>query len=88
MMLTVLGGLAEFERELIRARTDEGMSSRQGEWHPHGRPSKRPINGRRLSHAASGRTAVRHRSHVWRRAHYDRAAAKPRSSRTRDRSSD
>jgi DNA invertase Pin-like site-specific DNA recombinase len=23
-MLTVLGGLAEFERELIRARTDEG----------------------------------------------------------------
>jgi DNA invertase Pin-like site-specific DNA recombinase len=24
LMLTVLGGLAEFERELIRARTDEG----------------------------------------------------------------
>jgi DNA invertase Pin-like site-specific DNA recombinase len=23
-MLTVLGGLAEFERELIRSRTDEG----------------------------------------------------------------
>jgi DNA invertase Pin-like site-specific DNA recombinase len=23
-MLTVLGGLAEFERELIRARTDDG----------------------------------------------------------------
>ncbi len=40
MMLTVLSGLAEFERELIRARTDEGTSSRQGEWHPHGRPSK------------------------------------------------
>ncbi len=25
-MLTVLGGLAEFERELIRARTGEGRS--------------------------------------------------------------
>ena len=25
-MLTVLGGLAEFERELIRARTDEGRT--------------------------------------------------------------
>jgi DNA invertase Pin-like site-specific DNA recombinase len=26
-MLTVLGGFAEFERELIRARTDDGTSS-------------------------------------------------------------
>jgi len=26
LMLTVLGGLAEFERELIRARTGEGRS--------------------------------------------------------------
>jgi DNA invertase Pin-like site-specific DNA recombinase len=25
LMLTVLGGLAEFERELIKARTDEGL---------------------------------------------------------------
>ena len=30
LMLTVLGGLAEFERELIRARTGEGRE-RQGE---------------------------------------------------------
>ena len=29
LMLTVLGGLAEFERELIRARTDEGRSGRK-----------------------------------------------------------
>jgi len=27
--LTVLGGLAEFERELIRARTDEGRKRAQ-----------------------------------------------------------
>jgi DNA invertase Pin-like site-specific DNA recombinase len=26
-MLTVLGGLAEFERELIRSRTDEGRGA-------------------------------------------------------------
>jgi len=39
-MLTVLGGLAEFERELIRARTDEGRAralSRGRRW--AGRPS-------------------------------------------------
>ena len=31
LMLTVLGGLAEFERELIRARTDEGENVRKRE---------------------------------------------------------
>jgi DNA invertase Pin-like site-specific DNA recombinase len=33
-MLTVLGGLAEFERELIKARTDEGRKRAQalGVW--------------------------------------------------------
>jgi DNA invertase Pin-like site-specific DNA recombinase len=31
LMLTVLGGLAEFERELIRARTSEGRSRAQAE---------------------------------------------------------
>jgi DNA invertase Pin-like site-specific DNA recombinase len=30
LMLTVLGGLAEFERELIRARTDEGAEAGNG----------------------------------------------------------
>ncbi len=29
LMLTVLGGLAEFERELIKARTDEGRKRAQ-----------------------------------------------------------
>jgi DNA invertase Pin-like site-specific DNA recombinase len=29
LMLTVLGGLAEFERELIRARTDDGRKRAQ-----------------------------------------------------------
>jgi DNA invertase Pin-like site-specific DNA recombinase len=40
LMLTVLGGLAEFERELIRARTGEGRKRAQerGVW--FGRPRK------------------------------------------------
>lgn len=32
LMLTVLGGLAEFERELIRARTGEGPQASAGPW--------------------------------------------------------
>jgi DNA invertase Pin-like site-specific DNA recombinase len=40
LMLTVLGGLAEFERELIRARTDEGRKRAQGRGVKFGRPRK------------------------------------------------
>ncbi len=39
-MLTVLGGLAEFERELIRARTGEGRSRAQARGVKMGRPPK------------------------------------------------
>ncbi|MFZ3326248.1 MAG: recombinase family protein [Methylocella sp.] len=41
LMLTVLGGLAEFERELIRARTGEGRARAKGERRP-ARPQVRP----------------------------------------------
>ena len=37
-MLTVLGGLAEFERELIRARTGDGQRARHGARAHMGRP--------------------------------------------------
>jgi DNA invertase Pin-like site-specific DNA recombinase len=40
LMLTVLGGLAEFERELIRARTDEGRRRAQARGVRFGRKLK------------------------------------------------
>jgi DNA invertase Pin-like site-specific DNA recombinase len=40
LMLTVLGGLAEFERELIRARTGEGRKRAQARGIKFGRPRK------------------------------------------------
>ena len=39
-MLTVLGGLAEFERELIRARTGEGRARALARGVKMGRPPK------------------------------------------------
>jgi DNA invertase Pin-like site-specific DNA recombinase len=40
LMLTVLGGLAEFERELIRARTSEGRARAKARGVLMGRPSR------------------------------------------------
>src|SRR6266513_1339914 len=40
LMLTVLGGLAEFERELIRARTDDGRTRAKARGVKFGRPLK------------------------------------------------
>ncbi|HEY3028796.1 MAG TPA: recombinase family protein, partial [Bradyrhizobium sp.] len=40
LMLTILGGLAEFERELIRARTSEGRKRAKAAGVHMGRPSK------------------------------------------------
>jgi DNA invertase Pin-like site-specific DNA recombinase len=40
LMLTVLGGLAEFERDLIRARTDEGRERAKARGVKMGRPHK------------------------------------------------
>lgn len=40
LMLTVLGGLADFERELIRARTEEGRQRAAARGVHMGRPSK------------------------------------------------
>jgi DNA invertase Pin-like site-specific DNA recombinase len=47
LMLTVLGGLAEFERELIRARTGEGRKRAKDRGVRFGRPVKLTAHQRR-----------------------------------------
>ena len=47
LMLTVLGGLAEFERELIRARTGEGRARAVARGQRKGRPPKLTPHQRR-----------------------------------------
>src|SRR5262245_5049493 len=58
MMLTVLGGLAEFERELIRARTGEGRKRAQARGVRFGRPPKLTPHQRQeaLARLANGET--------------------------------
>jgi DNA invertase Pin-like site-specific DNA recombinase len=58
LMLTVLGGLAEFERELIRARTGEGRSRAKARGVKFGRPPKLTSHQRReaLQRLAAGET--------------------------------
>ena len=47
LMLTVLGGLAEFERELIRARTGEGRARAKANGKSLGRPFKMTTHQRK-----------------------------------------
>jgi DNA invertase Pin-like site-specific DNA recombinase len=58
LMLTVLGGLAEFERELIRARTGEGRSRAMARGVRFGRPPKLTPHQRQeaLQRLAKGET--------------------------------
>ena len=58
LMLTVLGGLAEFERELIRARTGEGRKRAKERGVKFGRPPKLNVHQRRqaLQWLAEGMT--------------------------------
>jgi DNA invertase Pin-like site-specific DNA recombinase len=58
LMLTVLGGLAEFERELIRARTGEGRKRAKARGVRFGRPRKMTAHQRQeaLRRLAAGET--------------------------------
>jgi DNA invertase Pin-like site-specific DNA recombinase len=58
LMVTVLGGLAEFERELIRARTGEGRSRAKARGVKFGRPKKLTSHQRQeaLQRLAAGET--------------------------------
>jgi DNA invertase Pin-like site-specific DNA recombinase len=72
LMLTVLGGLAEFERDLIRARTGEGRERAKARGVKMGRPHKltahqqkeaikRRDRARRLPTSVEATTSVRRR---------------------------
>ena len=56
LMLTILGGLAEFERELIRARTGEGRKRAKASGVKFGRPAALTPNQRQevIQRLASG----------------------------------
>ena len=58
LMLTVLGGLAEFERELIHARTGEGRTRAKARGVKSGRPRKMTPHQRQeaLQRLAAGET--------------------------------
>src|SRR5215468_198919 len=60
LMLTVLGGLAEFERELIRARTSDGRKRAKERGVHMGRPPKLTPHQRReaLARRDAGETLV------------------------------
>ncbi len=51
LMLAILGGLAEFERELIRARTGEGRARAKAHGQSLGRPLKLTPHQRREARA-------------------------------------
>ncbi len=48
MILTVFGGIAEFERALILARTDEGRKAAQARGVAFGRPAKLRADQKKL----------------------------------------
>jgi DNA invertase Pin-like site-specific DNA recombinase len=61
LMLTVLGGLAKFERELIRARTDDGRKRAKARGVKFGRPLKLTAHQRReaIQRLAEGGSVAR-----------------------------
>jgi len=70
LMLTILGGLAEFERELIRARTGEGRTRAKAAGVHMGRPSK--LTPHQQREAIARRDAGEALTDLRRIAHHDR----------------
>jgi Resolvase, N terminal domain len=76
LMLTILGGLAEFERALIRARTGEGRERAKARGVRFGRPKKFTPHQRREAMDGNRRRRSRRRggAHVRARPSYDVSA--------------
>ena len=47
-MLTIMGGIAEFERGLIRKRTDEGIERARKQGKKFGRPERLDVGQKRV----------------------------------------
>jgi hypothetical protein len=47
-MLTIFGGIAEFERDLIRSRTDEGIERAKRQGKKFGRPDRLDAGQKRV----------------------------------------
>ena len=77
LMLTVLGGLAEFERELIRVTDWRGSRSREGQRRPYGTTVQAEPTSATRSDCATrgGGSANGYRQDVWSASHYDRPIA-------------
>ena len=63
-MLTILGGLAEFERELIRTRTSEGRAHAKANGKSVGRKPKLTPHQKRKPFAGATRASQSARSHA------------------------
>ena len=76
LMLTVLGGLAEFERDLIRARTGEGRERAKARGVKMGRKPKLTAHqqAEAIKRRDAGRADARHREKLQRLAQHDFAA--------------
>ena len=76
LIITVLAGLAEFERELIRSRCGEGIARAKERGVRFGRPRKLTPHQRREARARleAGRDPDRHRAQLQRRRHDHRTA--------------
>jgi DNA invertase Pin-like site-specific DNA recombinase len=73
LMLTVLGGLAEFERDLIRARTGEGRERAKARGVKMGRKPKLTPHQKAeaIKRRDAGRADARHRQKLQRLAQHD-----------------
>ena len=80
LMLTVLGGLAEFERELIRARTGEGRARAKAEGRSLGRKFKLTPHQQKEARRAArrGRDPHQHRPELQRAPRDDLEAVRVR----------
>jgi DNA invertase Pin-like site-specific DNA recombinase len=88
LLVTMLAGIAEFERELIRARTGEGRNRAKARGVRFGRPPVLSVHQRQevIQRLVEGTTQADLARNLWREPSHDiEAAAKPFRGRKRQR---